>query len=141
MKKGGTPAAAANGRSTPGSSKRGPGRPPKKVQTPLFASLKYFLLAHCMSGAAACNQPSTCGTYVSAVLSLHASFLSSLYLQALPHDELYMSGSQHASNWLCWTYCVRLRHALTHCVLQQGSTLSNASTGTGSKGASPMDLS
>ena len=30
-KKGGTPAAATNGRSTPGSLKRGPGRPPKKV--------------------------------------------------------------------------------------------------------------
>lgn len=30
-KKGGTPVALANGRSTPGSLKRGPGRPPKKV--------------------------------------------------------------------------------------------------------------
>ena len=30
-KKGGTPVALTNGRSTPGSLKRGPGRPPKKV--------------------------------------------------------------------------------------------------------------
>lgn len=34
-KKGGTPALTANGRSTPSSLKRGPGRPPKKVSIAL----------------------------------------------------------------------------------------------------------
>lgn len=113
-KKGGAPAAATNGRSTPGSLKRGPGRPPKKVS---------FLAGY----AEACLFP----IQLAVCSSRHAKTV--LMLAQLSACKPVCDSAWGASQ------CSAVLNCLS--VLQQASTLSNASNGTTGRGPSAMDLS
>ena len=115
-KKGGTPAAATNGRSTPGSLKRGPGRPPKKVS---------FLASY----AEACNT----------LFPIQLAVCSSRHAKTvLMFAQLSTCKPVCGSAWGA-SQCSAVLNCLS--VLQQASTLSNASNGTTGRGPSAMDLS